>query len=102
MHNTLMFISSDIIAVSVSARTSAGIISGLFPCDVLGGGLVCWYDLRVCSRTASGVPGGFCRRSRVAVSAVSVTWLQTSAGFLSDFPAVSEGCRVRTPIDKFD
>ena len=97
-----MLFSSLIIAVSVSARTSAGLLSrGCFRVS-FSGGLVCWYDLGVLSRTVSGVPGVFFRRSRVAVSAVSVVGLQTSAGLLSDFPAVSEVCRVRTPIDKFD
>lgn len=64
MHNTLMFISSDIIAVSVSARTSAGIISGLFPCDVLGvvlsAGMISGYVLGLLQAfpvVSVGVPG---------------------------------------------
>ena len=77
-----------IIVPGLSRKVSSGICSGYYLGTVSGcrsrGGLICWYDLGLCSRTASGVPG--------AVSVVSVTWLQTSAGLLSDFPAVSVVC----------
>ena len=74
-----MLFSSDIIAVSISARTSAGYYLGA----VSGCSLVCWYDLGYVLGLVQAFP---------VISAVSVIGLQTSAGFLSEFPAVSVVC----------
>lgn len=71
-----------------------GYYLGLFPGDVLG--------VVLSAGMISGRSRWFLRDDLNPVSVVSVVRLQTSAGFLSDFPAVSQGCRVCTPIDKFD
>lgn len=105
MHNTLMFISSDIIAVSVSARTSAGLLSrGCFR--------GCFRAWSVSAGMISVMLSDWFRRSRWfsrndlnPVPVVSAVRLQTSGGLLSDFPAVSVVCLpagCSRAIDKLD